>query len=686
MASVTPRTVAAAEAFAVQLMASPASVMEAAAKAALDGFLRVAVDRYHNSDRPLVSDAVYDAVLLAYKRRFPRSDVPLVALPQQDGQRVALPAWMGSLSKLVDDPDALARWRQAHAGAGHHLSDKLDGISGLLEVREAGGGARLMTRGDGTYGRDVSFLMPLMKQFPLPPAPAPGEGPLLVRGELIMSKADFAAIKRGASARNLVNGVVNASRNPDAQVAALVHFVAYELIPASRTAPSLPPTAQLAQVSAWGLPVVQAWALPAEGITQEALTQALLQRQAESPYEVDGVVVAADAPYTRENGKNPTHAFAFKTLAALTEMTSTLLRVDWDVSKDGLLKPTLVFEPVTIGGKKIERATGNNARFVEAHGLGPGMRVRVVLSGAVIPHVLGLAEGQAKGAPQWPAVPWVWDAAHVDARMDPAAAQLTPAKRAMGARQLLHLIETLGIKGLGEKAAPRLYDAGLTTAEALATASAQDLAKIEGFGEKRATAIHAAVAQAVRRADCMTVAVASNAFGHGIGKTKLGAVFRAFPHFAQATPTDEQLQSVDGVGAATAKAILASSHAFAEFLRANPTLGARCAPGAAPAARPAGAAAAAAAAQQPPPTLDLTGKTFVFTGFRSDSLKAYIEAAGGQVVSNVTSKVTAVISKDPASASRSVADAHRLGVRVVTLAEVMDPVTHTILSTRSLTP
>jgi len=666
-----------AEAFAVRLAANPAAAVEEATKSAFDAFLRVAVDRYHNTDAPLVTDALYDAALLAYRRRFPKSDVPLVAAPPE-GQKTALPVWMGSLSKIVDDPAALERWRKAHPGP-HALSDKLDGISGLLEVREAGGGARLMTRGDGAFGRDVSHLMPLMKHFPLPPAPAPGAGPLLVRGELILPRADFAELKRGASARNLANGVINATRNPDAEVAARLRFVTYELIPASREAPSLAPSAQFAAMRAWGLPVVEAWAVPAEALTQEALAEALVRRQAESPFEVDGVVVAADAAHTRETGKNPTHAFAFKTMAALTEEATTIVEVVWEVSKDEKLKPTLVFAPVTIDGKRIERATGNNARFVEAHRLAPGVRVRVVLAGAVIPRVLPVpvpAAAEGEGPPAaMPTVPWKWDAAHVDAVLDPAA-RSTKNRRAVGVRKMLHLVETLQVKGVGESLVERLYDAGIATPEALATTTTAALARVEGIKQTRATAISAAIGDAIKRADCMTVAVASNAFGAGIGRTKLSAVFQAHPDFAQVLPTEDQLREVKGVGEATAKAILSHAPAFAEFLRANPALAARCAPG----------APKAAAGPVPPPSLDLTGRVFVFTGFMSASLKAYIERAGGRVAESVSGATTAVIVKDPSKPeSGKVKDARRLGVRVVPLADVMDARTDTIVSA-SLTP
>ena len=691
MAMAASADVLAAEKLALEIVASPARVLERVSKGAFDNFLRVAVERYHNSDAPLVGDDVYDLLLSAYRKRFPKSDVPLVAAPD-DGSKVALPVWMGSLSKLVDDPEALGRWRAAHRG-GHVLSDKLDGISGLLEVREAGGGVRLLTRGDGTHGRDVTFLTRMMKHFPLPPAPAAGAGPLLVRGELILSRVDFVTLKRGASPRNVANGVINATRHPDAEVAAAMKFVAYELIPSTRGAPSLPPSQQLKQLKDWGLPVVN-WRLAgADDLTQEVLAAHLVRRQTESEFDIDGIVTAADEAYPRESGKNPTTAFAFKTLAALTERVSTLREVEWSVSVDGRLKPTLVFEPVTIDGRKIERATGHNARFIEAHQLGPGARVRVVLSGGVIPRVLGKVAPEA-GLPATPSQPavaaqmptqaFVWDASHVDALVDRSVPATADQAQAQGVRELFHQCETLGVRGVGKARAAHLWAAGLKTVESLATATPQALEAVEGIRATGAASLRKAVAHAIAGANCVAIAVASNAFGSGIGIKKLGEVMRAHPDFAQKTPTQAQLLEVPTVGAETAKKLLASAPAFAQFLSVNPSLAARCAAVAAAVTPPKRASAAQRAALLAAGDVDLTGKTFVLTGFTSDVLEAYVAARGGRVVGTVSAGTTAVIAKDPASASRKVKDALRLGVRVVPLSDVMDPAG--VVSVRSLSP
>ena len=41
-----------------------------------------------------------------------------------------------------------------------------------------------------------------------------------------------------------------------------------------------------------------------------------------------------------------------------------IIDIEWNVSKDGLIKPVLILEPVNIGGVTITRVTGNDAKNI----------------------------------------------------------------------------------------------------------------------------------------------------------------------------------------------------------------------------------------------------------------------------------------------------------------------------------
>jgi DNA ligase (NAD+) len=74
-------------------------------------------------------------------------------------------------------------------------------------------------------------------------------------------------------------------------------------------------------------------------------------------------------------------------LFADQQATTEVLKVVWEVSKDGYLKPTVNFEPVNIGGSIIQYATGFNAAWIHENGIGPGAFIDIIRSGDVIPYI-----------------------------------------------------------------------------------------------------------------------------------------------------------------------------------------------------------------------------------------------------------------------------------------------------------
>ena len=79
----------------------------------------------------------------------------------------------------------------------------MDGISGL--VVKKGGKRGLYTRGDGTIGQDISHMIPFIQIGDIP-----GLDEYAVRGELIVSKANYEKVKEGKrGARQMVSGLAN---------------------------------------------------------------------------------------------------------------------------------------------------------------------------------------------------------------------------------------------------------------------------------------------------------------------------------------------------------------------------------------------------------------------------------------------------------------------------------------------
>ena len=150
-------------------------------------------------------------------------------------------------------------------------------------------------------------------------------------------------------------------------------------------------------------------------ISNELLSKLLLDWRKAYKYEIDGVIVVNDKIYPRPT-KNPEYAFAFKMVISDQVVEAKVVDVLWAPSKDGYLKPRVQIEPVTLGGAKIEFATGFNARFIVDHKIGIGAVVSVIRSGEVIPHILSVIVPAEK--PLMPLVPYKWNDTHVDIILD----------------------------------------------------------------------------------------------------------------------------------------------------------------------------------------------------------------------------------------------------------------------------
>jgi DNA ligase (NAD+) len=109
------------------------------------------------------------------------------------------------------------------------------------------------------------------------------------------------------------------------------------------------------------------------------------------PYEADGMVIkiddltlAADLGFV---GKDPRGAIAFKFPAR--EVTTTLLGIDVEVGRTGVLTPKAALEAVEIGGVVVRNATLHNFDYIEEKDIRIGDRVLVKRAGEVIPYVIG---------------------------------------------------------------------------------------------------------------------------------------------------------------------------------------------------------------------------------------------------------------------------------------------------------
>ena len=95
--------------------------------------LRKLNEAYHSTDKPLVSDKVYDILYDILKERDPINKFfkEIGAKVKITRESVKIPFPMGSLSKIKPDSPFLNKWLLTYKGP-YIISDKLDGISAQI--------------------------------------------------------------------------------------------------------------------------------------------------------------------------------------------------------------------------------------------------------------------------------------------------------------------------------------------------------------------------------------------------------------------------------------------------------------------------------------------------------------------------------------------------------------------------
>lgn len=602
---------------------------------------------YHNTDTPTMTDAEYDRALAELRRLSPSHPfLKMVGAPPAGRGSTLMPVVLGSLNKIHPGDGGLARWKTRMDSERYVVSEKLDGLSALYV-----GGAypRLYLRGDGVKGVDVSRCLAVIKGIKW--NPCVGE---MIRGELILPTRDTPA---GSVGRSLVNGWVHRSLDPTAELPAElgnVHFVAYQAFSAG--AVDYPRGKQMKWLADIGFETPWWATLPASDVTDAEAEKLVMERKSASPYPTDGIVFGRDTTPLEVSGgeaSNPDDAVAFKVALDEQKEETTVVAVEWNASRQGVLIPRIQIEPVTIGGARIEWLTGHNAAIIEKEGVGVGAVIVVRRSGDVIPTLDSVVVRATTVAT--PAGEWQWDSTRVHAVIAAGDHGLA------GEKTILHCLQTLEVDGIGPGLVKKLVEGGLKSVEAVAAATPAALGALVGAG--RGPTLHAGIRARWAAASASVRLIASNLLPRGVGDRKLRPLFalEASPRrwgevFASRVVEGWSLDTLGGL-----LAVLPAAFAWEE--KVGTALGVALA-----LPLPMPAAAAAPAAPAAPAAAAAPAGHVVFSGVRDKEFEARLIAAGWAVEDSVTKKTTAlVISDEPAPETGKVKKARAAGVQILGL-------------------
>ena len=585
----------------------------------IESMIVVANDAYYNTKTPLLTDNEYDIVREYAEKKYPENQtIKQIGAPITKN-KVTLPYNMPSMDKIKPDTNALANWVQKYKGP-YILSCKLDGVSGLYTTE--GPEPKLYTRGDGTIGQDISHLIKVLK---LPPKPE-GEKGSAVRGEFILPKKVFDEKYKAqfANPRNLVSGIVN-SKTIDEKTRDL-HFVTYEVIN-----PPLKVGEQMDLLKKLGHEVVQNKRV--DTLTNDMLSEVLLDWRSHYEYEIDGVIVADDNLHPRKDG-NPEYAFAFKMVISDQMAEAKVVDVLWEASKSGYLKPRVQIEPIRLGGVTIQYATGFNADFIEKNKIGVGAVIQIIRSGDVIPYIKSVTSPAEQ--PKMPVQSYVWTKNHVDIVLEDVEGDVTVKRK-----NITDFFTKLEVDGLSGKTVEKIMDTGADTVAKILKMTKADFAKVKGFKETLVNKIHDGIKQQVEKATLLDIMVASNAFGRGIGERKIKPIMEAEPYILTEPGTVqekyEKLLKIKGIGQENAQSFTRNIDRFLAFLKECGLEGKLVAKE--EGAKEKGEARAVDVSHP------LYGKHIVMSGVRDATVKAKTESVGGIVDDNVGSKTFILIVK-----------------------------------------
>ena len=272
---------------------------------------------------------------------------------------------------------------------------KIDGLAMSLRYENAGlvfG----VTRGDGEKGDDVTHNIKTIRAIPLRLEDEPPDV-LEVRGEVYMPKKEFARLneekeKQGeplfANPRNAAAGSL---KQLDARITAKrnLSFFAYALGETSR---------KIAKTHFGNLEKLKEFGLPVNSNITKAkdiddvieICNKWEKKRFELDYQIDGIVIKVDQldhyDILGTTGRAPRWCIAYK--YAAEQAKTTVLSIDVQVGKTGILTPVANFEPVLLAGTTVKRASLHNFDEIDRLDVREGDTVIIEKAGEIIPQVV----------------------------------------------------------------------------------------------------------------------------------------------------------------------------------------------------------------------------------------------------------------------------------------------------------
>lgn len=361
---------------------------------------------YYSKDEPEISDYEYDSMNNRLKEI--EKAHPDWVVPESPSKRVGWKAEKGilvkhnvpmlSLQDVFEKEDVyefVNSMREEFGDEAEFLVEtKIDGLSMALRYEE--GELKLaVTRGDGiTEGEDVTMNA---KQIPDVVRQLKEPVPYIeIRGEVYMTRKAFESVnakaeeegkKTFANPRNCAAGTLRQIDTRITKERGLSLFIFN--VQETRGVTFQTHLEGYEYLKRNGVKVIeQCFKCKTADEVWDAITK-IGEIRGDLEYDIDGAVVKLNNLSARNQLGNtikfPRWAIAYKYPPEVKE--TRLLDVEVNTGRTGRVTPVAVFEPISLCGTSVSRATLHNQDFIDQLGLGIGDTILVYKSGEIIPKV-----------------------------------------------------------------------------------------------------------------------------------------------------------------------------------------------------------------------------------------------------------------------------------------------------------
>lgn len=616
-------------------------------------------NKAYREGNSLISDNQYDELVEKLREKDPENEIfkkGVIEENEDSYREEVLPKPMYSLEKIkdvkelkrfikdvwqLDDDDLIV------------ITPKYDGISLLVQEFDH----KVWTRGDGEKGfrsdrhfekiqnghKDFKHLFPY------------------TFGEVIFPIESFLQHKGSyKSARNCIAGLFNADTPDDMlQYATFVRYGAFDDEDLDKT-DQLRLMRESYYFVTWDSTITKKELLDRDDESLLELLNTVFRQQ--DIFKCDGLVLEVNSAEKRKKlgrlpNMNPRYAIAFKNPEWSEREATIVKKIEWNVSKDGNLKPTLVFDPIDLCGATIQRATAHNAAYVMDNYIHLGAEVVIARSGDVIPkHIETVKynfedfQKMCDELTECPCCGYVtkWDSTHTE---------LICTNESCKERKINELIffyTTLEIENFGEPTIRKFYEVGYTSFGDLLKATPEELMKIEGVGKSLVESLNKQFEEleTIGRPFAQ-ILTAFNCFGGVFGEKTCQMIFDALDedNIEKIMNLEEvsidDLLNIEGVAKKTAQVFNKGLKKFSKITNYI----------------------AISKVQNEKVKAAENQMNVVFTGVRDKELEKELTSKGHIVGSGVSKKTTYLIVKDKNSTSSKMKKAQELGVTIMTLEE-----------------